>query len=82
MRTKTLAVAHEAEPGEGPEVQVEALRQRRADAADVLAETLLDLWLRRGPLAAAGRPPKDASPDEPDARGNQVKRDLADLSKR
>ena len=107
MRTKILAVAHEAEPDEGPEVQLDGRRQRRAEAADVLAETLLDLWLRRGdlgidakvalrdasrhvvpsferiedPFAAAGRPPKDASPDERDAFGTPAKRDLAGLSK-
>lgn len=38
--------ANEPEPPMSAEERLADLRRRRAEAADVLAETLLDIWLR------------------------------------
>lgn len=53
MSRKTLAAAREGKPDDAPEAHREALQQRRAEAADVLAETLLGLWLAAGQIASA-----------------------------
>ena len=47
MSTKILPAAWEAKPDETSEALLEALRQRRVEAADAIAETLLDRRLRR-----------------------------------
>jgi hypothetical protein len=51
----------EPEPPMSAEERLADLRRRRAEAADVLAETLLDIWLRdrRARREAALREPRD-----------------------
>jgi hypothetical protein len=43
---KTTPPVIEPEPPMSAEERLADLRRRRAEAADVLAETLLDIWLR------------------------------------
>jgi len=51
----------EPEPPMSAEERLADLRRRRAEAADVLAETLLDIWLRdrRARREAAQREPRE-----------------------
>ena len=51
----------EPEPPLSAEERLADLRRRRAEAADVLAETLLDIWLqdRRARREAALREPRE-----------------------
>lgn len=51
----------EPEPPKSAEERLADLRRRRAEAADVLAETLLDIWLRdrRARREAALREPRE-----------------------
>lgn len=48
MTAKVLAAEREEKPAQGSNIGHDELRERRAEAAYVLAETLLDLWVRRG----------------------------------
>lgn len=70
------------ELGEGEEMHRGALRQRRAEAADVLAETLLDMVLRPGlrgvdPTSIRGHElprscPASEGPKEPATGGSDL----------
>jgi len=55
----TICVPNPIPHVDSPEERLADLRRRRADAADVIAETLLDLWLRerraRGAAASANQ---------------------------